>query len=494
MIRGDEGKSIADSNVLIKKDHPLLRYGVAILSVMLALLITQLLEPLRDRTPFPLFFAAVSVSAWYGGIGPGLLTTALSALTTEYFFLPKAGLLIVGLGNTIQLTVFVLVAILISSLDTARKRAEREKIEKLKESGEKYISLWENAEDPMFRTSQEGKIIAINRRVEEVIGYPREEIVESDIRRIIPDYYHDLFNEVLKYALIGEKAETAEIEVLTRDKGLITMEIDMRGIVAKDAVIAVQIHLRDVSKRKEIEQELINTARFATIGELTAELAHEINNPIGVILGFSQEVLSEMDENHPHYKSIKIITEEAKRCKNVMKHLLTFARPPSFKYSSIDIGEIINESFELILHIIDKRGIAAKKIIPADLPRLHADPSQIKGVLINLYNNAIDAMPQGGDLIVSASLNGSYIRITVSDTGKGINKSDLSNIFMHYFSTKEGGTGIGLSTSKRIIDAHKGKLEVESRPGVGTSFIISLPIIDEEDKMETFVRTDQHKG
>lgn len=475
MAHKDNRRSITDLNAL-KVDSPFLQYGVAIFSVVLALLLTELIEPLRVRTPFPLFFAAVAVSAWYGGIGPGLLATALSALITEYFFLPRAGPFIIGLGNSIQVIVFVLVSILISSLDTARKRAEKESRERLRESNERYSSLWEHAEDPMLRIDLEKRVIAVNKRVEDVIGVAGEGILGSSIYCIFPDKYYQTFDEIFRYALEGNKADTAEIEILTGDKRSITMELDMRGVLGGSIVQSVQIHLRDVSKRKEIEQELINSARFVTVGELTAELAHKINNPLGIILGFSQEVLLETDKNHPHYKSIKIITEEAKRCKNIMKHLLVFARHPAFKYSSADVEGIIKESFELISIIIDKRGIVVKKIIPADLPRIHADPSQIMAVLMNLYNNAIDAMPHGGELIVSASLNGTYIRITVSDTGKGINKSDLGNIFMPYFSTKEGGTGIGLSASKRIIEGHKGRLEVESRPGIGTSFIISLPV------------------
>lgn len=481
----DEAGSIADPKGSIGKDSPFLQYGIALFSVVLALLLTQLLEPLRNRTPFPLFFAAVSVSAWYGGIGPSLLATALSALTTEYFFLPKAEPFITGVGSSVQMIVFVLVSILISSLNTARKRAEKEKEIREKESKERYSSLWEHAEDPMFRINLKKEIIAVNKRVEDVFNVAGDEILGSSIYNLIPDEYRDTFDAIFQCALGGDKPDTIEIEILTRDKKPITMELDIRGVQEGDSVKSVQIHLRDVSRRKEIEQELINTARFATIGELTAELAHEVNNPLGIILGFSQEILSEINDNNPHYKSVKIITEEAKRCKNVMKHLLAFARPPSFKYSSVDLEDIIKDSLELISSIFDKRGIVAKKIIPAELPRLYADPSQIKAVLLNLYNNAIDAMPHGGDLIVSASLNGTYIRITVSDTGKGINNSDLSNIFMPYFTTKEGGTGIGLSASKRIIEGHKGRLVVESLPGTGTSFTISLPAEVKADEINS---------
>ncbi|MEK6577480.1 MAG: ATP-binding protein [Nitrospirota bacterium] len=468
-------RSIADLRVP-KVESPFLRYGVAIFSVLLALALTELIEPLRVRTPFPLFFAAVAVSAWYGGIGPALLATVLSALITEYFFLLRAEQFMIGLGSSIQLIVFVLVSILISSLDTARKRAEKESRERLIESNERYSSLWEHAEDPMLRIDLEKKIIAANKRVEEVIGVAGEEILGSSIYCIFPDEYYQDFDEVFRCTLEGNKADTVEMEILTGDKRSITMEIDMRGVLGGSILQSVQIHLRDVSKRKEIEQELINSARFRTVGELTAELVHEINNPLGIILGFSQEILSEIDDNNPHYRSVKIIAEEAKRCKNVMKHLLAFARPPSSKYSSIEIDEIIKESLELILGILDKRGILVKKIVPANSPKLYVNPSQIKAVLLNLYNNAIDAMPQGGELTVSVSLGVTTIKISVSDTGEGINELDLKSIFMPYFTRKEGGTGLGLCISKRIIEGHKGQLEVESKPGLGTTFIITLPV------------------
>ena len=351
----------------------------------------------------------------------------------------------------------------------------REGREKLKESEEMHVSLWEHAEDPMLRIDINKMIIAANRRVEDVLGYSKEVILGSTILDMIPDDYHNLFDNIFQYTLKEGKAETTEIEVLKANKGLLSMELDMRRVLNEKTATFAQIHFRDVSKRNEIEQELISSARFATVGELTAKLAHEVNNPLGVILGFSQEILSEIDNNDPHYRSVRIITEEAKRCKNVMKHLLAFARPPSLKYSSVEIEEIIRESLELILGILEKRGILIKKIVPAALPRLYVDPSQIKAVLLNLYNNAIDAMPQGGELTISVSLNGPDIKITVLDTGGGIKDLDLNNIFMPYFTTKEGGTGLGLCISKRIIEGHKGRLELETKPGIGTSFTISLP-------------------
>ncbi len=372
------------------------------------------------------------------------------------------------------------IGLLANSFNIMIQRLKKSRKE-LKESEELHISLWDHAEDAMIRVNPEWKIIAVNRREEEVIGYPREEIVGSNISIMIPDKYCDFFDEVFQRTLKkGEKVPTIEIEVLTRDKRLISMELDMRGVTKGDEVESIQIHFRDVSKRKDIEQELINTARFVTIGELTTDLTHEINNPIGIISGFAQQILAKMDEGHPNYKFVRIILEEAKRCKNVMKDLLAFSRSSSFQYSFVNPEDLINESLEFVLLLHHKKLISVKKEIQDNLPRLYLDIPRMKGVLLNIYMNAVDAMPQGGDLITQASLDGSYIKIAVSDTGKGIPEDYLDKVFTPYLTTKEDGTGIGLSISKRIVEAHKGRIEIENRLEGGARCLIWLPLIDHE--------------
>ncbi|MBI5746810.1 MAG: PAS domain S-box protein [Nitrospirae bacterium] len=368
------------------------------------------------------------------------------------------------------------VGLLADSFNMMIQRLKKSRKE-LKESEERHRSLWEHVEDSMIRVTLEKKIIAVNRRVEEVIGYPREEIAGSDISIMIPDKYCDLFDEVFQRTLKkGEKAPTIEIEVLTRDKGLISMELDMRGVTIRDEVESIQIHFRDISKRKEIEQELINAARFVTIGELTTDLTHEINNPIGIISGFAQQILAKMDEGNPSYKFVRIISEEAKRCKNVMKDLLAFSQPSSFQYSLVNPEDLINESLEFVLLLLhQKELISVKKEIQDNLPRLYLDIPRMKGVFLNIYMNAVDAMPQGGDLITQASLDGSYIKIAVSDTGKGIPEDYLDKVFTPYLTTKEGGSGIGLSISKRIVEAHNGRIEIENRLEGGARCLIWLP-------------------
>jgi two-component system NtrC family sensor kinase len=259
------------------------------------------------------------------------------------------------------------------------------------------------------------------------------------------------------------------------------MEIDMRSVTGGEGgenVAYVQIHLRDVSKRKEIEEELVRAARFVAIGEMTTDLTHEINNPIGIIAGFAQNILSKMDEGHPYYKFVRIISEEAKRCKEVVKDLLSFSRSSSSKHSFANVGDLINESLEPLLGLSfsQKRSVSVKKDIPDDLPGLYLDISQIKGVLLNIYMNAIDAMPEGGELIIQASLDGLYIKIAVSDTGTGIPEDRLDKVFTPYFTTKEHGTGIGLSISKRIVEGHNGMIKIENRPEGGARCLIWLPL------------------
>lgn len=366
------------------------------------------------------------------------------------------------------------IGLLAESFHGMIKRLEKT-INELRRSEERHRSLWEHAEDPMIRFTLDKKIIAVNKRVEDVIGYPRQQIIGSDIYSIINDNCRNIFDEIFQYTLIKGKAPTTEMEILTVDRRVLTMEVDIRPVTDNNEVIALQSHFRDISKRKEIEQELIKAARFGAMGELALTLSHEINNPLGIIMGFTQRLLDKVNAAHPFYESMRIITEEGKRCKKIMENLLTFSRPPSFEYSFVDLQGLVEDSLELLSPSLQKHEISVEKSIPDDLPELYADPSQIKQVLINIFLNAVDAMPQGGKLIISASLEDPYINIIISDSGMGIKRENLDRLFTPFFSTKEGGTGIGLLISKRIVEGHGGRIAIESELGVGATCLIWLP-------------------
>jgi PAS domain S-box-containing protein len=246
---------------------------------------------------------------------------------------------------------------------------------------------------------------------------------------------------------------------------------------------------------EELEQQLIASGRLVSLGEITASMAHEFNNPLGIVMGFAQDLLSETDPSSTQYRALKIIDEETKRCQKIIQELLQFARPSSAEFCLVDAKPIIEKTINLVANHLYKQKIEAATLIDENLPKLFADPQQIEQVLVNLYLNAIDAMPDGGKLMVAAKmepLDGSarMLVVTATDTGFGIEESDLAKIFQPFFSAKKGrGMGLGLSISERIIKNHGGKIHVESEAGQGTTFRIYLPLDHQTQESNSVAET-----
>jgi PAS domain S-box-containing protein len=232
---------------------------------------------------------------------------------------------------------------------------------------------------------------------------------------------------------------------------------------------------------QELEQQLIMSGRLVSLGEVTASMAHEFNNPLGIIMGFVEDMLSGMDPADPDYRALQIIDEESKRCRQIVKDLMEYARPRSTDFCSTSIAEAIEKTLQLVENRLYKQKVAVEKKLDPDLPRIQADSQQLEQVMVNLYLNAIDAMPEGGKLIVEAKIAQSdsmapVAVITVADTGFGIAETDLPKIFQPFFTAKKRrGIGLGLPICQRIVKNHGGRIEVDSEPGKGAIFKIHLP-------------------
>jgi signal transduction histidine kinase len=201
------------------------------------------------------------------------------------------------------------------------------------------------------------------------------------------------------------------------------------------------------------------------------------------VMGFTQDLMSETDPSHPHYRSLKIIDEESKRCEKIIRDLLQFARPKSADFCPTDVQQLLEKTLGLVANHLYKQKIEAITQVEEKLPKIYADSQELEQVLVNLYFNAIDAMPDGGALTVGAKtiLSGSgaphQVVISVSDTGFGISPEDLPKIFLPFFTAKKKrGLGLGLPICDRIIKNHGGRIKVESQPGQGTTFEIYLPV------------------
>jgi len=229
---------------------------------------------------------------------------------------------------------------------------------------------------------------------------------------------------------------------------------------------------------RKTENQLIQSDKVASLGKLAAGVAHEINSPLTGILTYSSLLLKAKEEGDPDKEDLEVIVNETNRCKKIVKGLLDFARQTEPQKVLSDINEVIDKSIDLVSHQASMQNVKIRKETEPNLPKTMIDVGQIQQVFINILLNAIEAMPQGGTLTVSSDMGDGMAAIRFTDTGVGIPKEVLPKILDPFFTTKKQGkgTGLGLSVSYGIIERHRGKLEVKSQVGKGTTFTVRLPI------------------
>jgi two-component system NtrC family sensor kinase len=230
---------------------------------------------------------------------------------------------------------------------------------------------------------------------------------------------------------------------------------------------------------KEKQQQLIHTEKLASMGQLSAGVAHEINNPLGTILLYSHALLRGLESGHVMKPDLEMVVSEATRCREIVRNLLDFARQSRLSPIPTDLAGLVDEV--LTLMTVQTRGTDVRLThhVSEDVPELMIDPIQIKQVLVNLVDNALDALAGHGQVHVSAHLNdkGDAVEIRVSDNGCGIVEESLSRLFTPFFTTKpEGkGTGLGLAVAYGIVKMHRGDITVKSEKDKGTTFLVVLP-------------------
>lgn len=232
------------------------------------------------------------------------------------------------------------------------------------------------------------------------------------------------------------------------------------------------------------QEEMLRVERMASIGKLAAVVAHEINNPLAGILTYAKllkkRLSRETDPNAENISMLDLVESESRRCGEIVKNLMTFARPTSMNREPSELNSVIDRCIRLVQHQMKLKNIELHPNFERDLPLVRCDPGQIEQVILALVMNAIDAMPNGGNLTLTSRKgpDPDHIQIEVRDDGVGMPPDVLANMFEPFFTTKEHGRGLGLglAISRNIVDRHGGRIEVASEPGRGTAFTITLPL------------------
>jgi two-component system NtrC family sensor kinase len=356
--------------------------------------------------------------------------------------------------------------------------------EELKNSEERYRSLVESAEDFIFTVDGEGNFQSMNTFTATFFGGRAEEFLGKGLSSLFPDKAAQEQLKLVKLVLKAGKSVRDEFEI---DLGGHRTWISANFMPLKDeqgGVNAVLCIARDITENKNLERQLINAEKLASMGTLAAGVAHEVNNPLGVILGFCDLLLRKKDKNSQEYEDLKTIERQGLHCKQVVENLLSFARLGEGEAEYADVNQGIEDIIKVVKHTLEMHDIELELSLTENLPLAQGDPRQLQQVFLNLVNNAVSAMSGGGTLKIRTYLERATRKavIQVEDDGIGIKEEHMDRIFEPFFTTKpEGeGTGLGLFVSYGIITKFGGTIDCRSHqsPSMkprGTIFTIKLP-------------------
>ncbi|GJQ20565.1 MAG: hypothetical protein HBSIN02_09200 [Bacteroidia bacterium] len=375
----------------------------------------------------------------------------------------------------------------------------------VREGEERYRQIVETATDIIYRISPEGYFTYANPVAVRIMGYDLKEIIGKNyIDLVRPDFRKKAMKHYLRQTKERLPSTYFEFPAITKDGREVWLGQNVQIILYENEIIELQSVARDLTEMRRAEEErqqlqlqLIHAQKMESVGRLAGGIAHDFNNILGIILAYSN-LLEE--KNLPPDKvsiSLDAIKRAVERAKGMVKQLLTLARKSDATLEYVEVNEAVRTFSEMIMGTFPQT-IAFSLVLDPSQPGILADQNQFHQILLNLFVNARDAMPEGGTLEVSTAVadessmqkkfpqssNVPYVCIAVRDTGVGMDEPTRARVFEPFFSTKEHGmgSGLGLAVAYGIVQAHKGFIDVESSPGHGSTFRIYFPVASAKEK------------
>ncbi len=368
-----------------------------------------------------------------------------------------------------------------------RKRAE----EALRETRDYLENLLGYANAPIIVWDPSSRITQFNHAFEHLTGYQSDEVVGQPLSLLLPQASRQESLSDIQRTLGGEHWESVEIPILRKDGDVRITLWNSANIYGKDGktLLATIAQGQDATERKRMAEALrkseqlgAESEKLAAIGRLAAGVAHEINNPLTGVLTFSHLLREKENLDEQDRQDLDLIIRETTRAGRIVRGLLDFARETPTAKEPLDVNDVVRQTIRLLGNQQAFQQITIIEDLAEGLPQIHGDMNQLQQVLLNLSLNACEAMPDGGRLTVSTSVQDGKVLMKVADTGCGIKREHLEQVFEPFFSTKPvgKGTGLGLSVSYGIVQQHGGDVEIQSEEGKGTTFTIVLPPAEEE--------------
>ena len=380
-----------------------------------------------------------------------------------------------------------------------RDITERQQAERITSELDAVVA---HSNDAIVACTLEGTIVSWNLGAERVYGYAASEVIGRPLDMLIPPDRLDEFPQALTAVGLGDSLANYETIRLRKDGKRISVSLTDSPIRGENGrITGLSSIARDITERKRLEEELLQSQKMDAVGRLAGGIAHDFNNILTAILGYSDLIIGQIDERQWMFKHLTEIRKAADFAASLTHQLLAFSRRQPLFLRVFSINDTVRNMQKMLLRVIGEH-IQIHTQLKAEIGRLKADPSQLEQVLLNLCVNARDAMPNGGSITIQTAdvayflddfysgnemPAGEYVKLTVTDTGCGMTPEVRKHIFEPFFTTKEKGqgTGLGLATCYGIVKQSGGYITVDSQPGVGTVFAIYLPRVDETGEKST---------
>jgi len=475
------------------------RYTFAAGLSLAVLAVTLLLESTLGRSVYIFAFIAVTLSSAYGGFGPGLISILISVFGVDYYLIPPTAEIHFSRNDLLSTGLFGLVALVVSGLAARQRKAQRDLL-LITDSIPAGVAFIDS--DLRYRFVNKIYFDRFGVTPDQAYGMPVEDLVgpevfqhiKPQIERALAGHIVEYENEILikdgqrrtiQASIVPSRPRKGKIEgvyVLTTDiterkRAEDELRRHRQQLADLNQNLEEEIRVRMDQLRKK-EEELNQVRKLEAVGQLAAGVAHEINNPLGVILGYAEAIEQDLPASDPLRAPMKEVVRETLRCKRLVQNLLTFSRehPPGMRLENP--AAVVENALSLVEHQARLKNVTVVREFAGPLPETPMDRSQMEQVVINLCTNALDAMPDGGRLTVGLSHTDRWLEIRVTDTGTGIPPEIRQKMFEPFFTTKGigQGTGLGLSLVYESVTKHQGTIDVKSDMGKGSEFIVRLPL------------------
>jgi two-component system sensor kinase FixL len=347
--------------------------------------------------------------------------------------------------------------------------------------------LWdilESVTDAVVTIDENHKVLMCNKAAEELFGYACSEMIGQDATPLIPNPHQTLHRSyVERYLDTGiPRVIGKSRECYAQHKQGHTVPVEISYSVSRtEGCLYFTAVIRDISERKRIERELRFMERLADVGKSVAHVTHEIRKPLMLIGGFARQVRDSgvLESDEASRRKLGIVVDEVRRLETLLNSVRLLTRPAALsRKQRLDLNGVIEEALDLIGPLVQGQAVGISLDLAAEPLPVDGDADQLKQVLLNLLQNAIDAMKGEGRLNVTSRKQARVVEVRIEDNGPGIPESIQERIFDPFFTTKAEGTGLGLAISRTIVQEHGGQLTMQATPSRGTTFVIGLPLLE----------------